>query len=570
LGGASLAVRRSLKQGPILRLRRSQIAATLRGLSGSEPAEPATTRGSSLRIKWSAPALVAALALFVVSGATAAWVASPLDAEMTVGEAYTLPTQTVLAEAAPGDIGFGTLTLNAPPGFEFDTKSKATASVADDKSSCNEATALRLGIQPAASQTVTPEATKITFLVSSPSRGRCTGFVSFSNVVVKPLEAGSGNVTLGGTSRVRGLPAGSTLGYWTARKPTPPGAPLAWGSNVYGELGQGFSGNPISEPQVVDLGSAVAIAAGDYDSFAVLGDGTVWGWGMDSAGALGDGGSGERDSPVQATGVTNAMAVSAGYGHTLALRSDGSLWAWGGNWDGMLGDGTTDSSLPKPVPGLSGVLAAKAGRESSYAVTGDGTLWAWGGNVHGQLGTGDTDRRLVPTAVLTGVRSVAAGDYSVLALKEDGTVWGAGNNDYGQLGIGAQTPDRPTFVQSAISGVTSIAAGDISSFGTTSDGAAWGWGSNGFGELGLGFTSEAVPTPTPVPSLTGVKEFGAGEHHTLALGSDGTVWAFGSNYYGQLGVGNDLGDYYTAVPVRSHVSAARHVAARELHSLATG
>lgn len=186
------------------------------------------------------------------------------------------------------------------------------------------------------------------------------------------------------------------------------------------------------------------------------------------------------------------------------------------------------------MPGLTGVVAAKAGRESSYAVTGDGTLWAWGGNTHGQLGTGDMQRRLVPTAVLSGVRSVAAGDYSVLALKEDVTVWGAGNNDWGQLGVGAQTPDRPTFVQSAISGVASIAMGDLSSFATTSDGAAWGWGANSFGQLGLGSTSEAVPTPTPIPSLTGVQ------------------------------------DYYTAVPVRSHVSHATHVAARELHSLAVG
>jgi alpha-tubulin suppressor-like RCC1 family protein len=522
-------------------------------------------------IKWAAPLLVAALGLLVVSGATAAYVVSPLDAQMTVGDPYTFPSQTVLAEEASGDIGFGSLTLNAPAGLEFDRASKATATVTDAPGVCNAATALRLGIRPAASQTVTPETSRITFFVSAPSRGRCTGSIAFSNIVVKPVEAGVGNVTLGGTSRIRGLPAGSTLGYWTAREPIGPGAELAWGSNVYGELGQGFSGSSLSEPQVVSLGAAaVATAAGDYDSFAVLDDGTVWGWGMDSSGALGDGGSGEHDSPVQAIGVTNAVALAAGYGHALALRGDGSLWAWGGNWDGMLGDGTTDSSLPKPVPGLSGVVSAAAGRESSYAVTGDGTLWAWGGNLHGQLGTGDVQRRLDPTPVLSGVRAVSAGDYFVLALKQDGTVWGAGNNDWGQLGIGAQTPDKTTFVQSAISGVTTIGTGDFSSFATTSDGAAWSWGVNDFGELGLGFTSEAVTTPTAIPSLTGIEEFAGGDKHTLALGSDGSVWAFGSNYYGQLGVGHDLGDYYTAVPVRAHVSTATHVAATELHSLATG
>jgi alpha-tubulin suppressor-like RCC1 family protein len=519
--------------------------------------------------RWSMAAVVGVVALWVVAAAGATWVASPLDAQMTVGEPYSFPSQTVLAEEAPGDIGYGTLTLNAPEGFEFDPGSPVTASVADAKGVCGAATGLRLGFPPAASQTVTPAAKSITFFVSAPSRGRCTGFLSFSNIVVKPLVPGSGNLTLGGTSRVRGLPAGSTLGYWTARAPVPEGAPWAWGSNLYGELGQGYSSTSLSEPQVVQLGGAIATAAGDYDSFAVLADGTVWGWGMDSSGALGDGGSGERDSPVQAVGVTNAVSVAAGYAHTLALRGDGSLWAWGGNWDGMLGDGTTDASSPKPVPGLSGVVQAKAGRESSFALTADGTLWAWGGNTHGELGTGDFQRRLVPTAVLTGVRAISAGDVFLLALKQDGTVWGAGNNDWGQLGIGAQTLDQPAFVQAGISGVTMIGTGDFNSFASTGDGAAWGWGANDFGQLGLGFTSEAAPSPTPIPSLTDVKEFAGGQYHTLALRADGSVWAFGSNYYGQLGVGTDLGDYYTAVPVRSHISSAAHIAARELHSLAT-
>jgi alpha-tubulin suppressor-like RCC1 family protein len=514
--------------------------------------------------------VAAVLSLLAVPAASATW-ASPLDAQMTVGEPFELPSQTVLVEEAPGDIGFGTLTLNAPDGFQFDRSSPVTATVSDAKGGvCNDAIGLRLGIPPSKIQKVTPEATRITFLVSSPSRGRCTGTLAFSHIVVKPLVEGSGNPTIGGTSRIRGLPAGSTLGYWTARKPVPQGAPLAWGSNIYGELGQGFSSNSLSEPQVVDVGTAVATAAGDYDSFAVLADGTVWGWGMDSSGALGDGGSGERDSAVQAIGVTNAVGVAAGYGHTLALMADRSLWAWGGNWDGMLGDGTTDASLPKPVPGMTDVVQAKAGRESSFAVTADGTLWAWGGNTHGQLGTGDFQRRLVPTPVLTGVKAISAGDYFLLVLKQDGTVWGVGNNDYGQLGIGAQTPDKTAFVQSGIGGVTTIGTGDVTSFATTAEGGAWSWGANGSGQLGLGYTSEAVPSPTGIPTLSDVKEFSGGESHTLALRNDGSIWAFGSNYYGQLGVGNDLGDYYTAVPVRSHASSAKHVAARELHSLASG
>src|SRR5512133_3055986 len=120
----------------------------------------------TLRIKWSAAAAAAVLSLLVVPAATATW-ASPLNAEMTVGEAYTLPTQTVLVEEAPGDIGFGTVTLNAPEGFEFDQSSPVTATVSDAKGDvCNNANALRLGLPPATSQKVTPETKRITFFVS--------------------------------------------------------------------------------------------------------------------------------------------------------------------------------------------------------------------------------------------------------------------------------------------------------------------------------------------------------------------------------------------------------------------
>jgi alpha-tubulin suppressor-like RCC1 family protein len=520
-----------------------------------------------VRGRWTAIAAVALFALLAVPGANATFV-NALDAQMTVGEAFSLPTHTLIVEEAPGDVGFGTLELNAPPGFEFDEGSPATAAVIDAAEGCNEAIGLRLGIPRSHTQTVTPEASRIVFLVSAKSRGRCTGAISVSGIVVNPLVVGSGNPTLGGTSRVRGYTPGSTLGFWTARAPIVEGTTFAWGSNNFGELGLGFSSDSVPEPEPVTLGPAIAAAAGDYNSFAVLADGTVWGWGMNSAGALGDGGSSQQHSPVQAVGVTNAVAVAAGAAHTLALLADGTLWAWGGNWDGMLGDGTTDNSMPKAVPGLTDVVQTAAGRESSFALTGDGTLYAWGNNRHGQLGTGDFERRLVPTPVLSGVRAISAGHYFVLVLKTDGTVWGVGNNDYGQLGIGAQTPAKTDFVQAGITGATLIGTGNVSSFAGTGDGTAWGWGANEFGQIGLGFTSEAVPTPTAISALSNVEEFAGGQYHTLALRSDGSVWAFGNNFYGQLGVGNDLGESYSAVPVRTHLPGATHVAARELHSLA--
>jgi len=175
-------------------------------------------------------------------------------------------------------------------------------------------------------------------------------------------------------------------------------------SNVYGELGMGDAGPSSATPRAVSgLAEVAAVATGDYDTFAVLSDGTVWGWGMNASGALGDGTTTEQYSPVQAQGVTGAADVAAGYSHTLALLADQTVWAWGGNWVGQLGDGTTDPSGPKPVPGLAGVVAVAAGRTHSLALTKDGTLYAWGENQYGQLGDGTTTSRWTPTPVMSGV-----------------------------------------------------------------------------------------------------------------------------------------------------------------------
>ena len=137
---------------------------------------------------------------------------------------------------------------------------------------------------------------------------------------------------------------------------------------------------------------------------------------------------------------------------------------------------------------------------------------------------------------LTGVIALAAGSWHNLALKSDGTVWAWGDNGSGQLGDGSTT-DRSTPVQ--VSGrVIAIAAGSYHSLALKSDGAIWAWGSNGSGQLGDGSTSYYNSTPVPVSGLSGVIALAAGSSHTLALKSDGTVWAWGSNYDGQLGDGS--------------------------------
>jgi alpha-tubulin suppressor-like RCC1 family protein len=157
--------------------------------------------------------------------------------------------------------------------------------------------------------------------------------------------------------------------------------------------------------------------------------------------------------------------------------------AWGDNHEGQLGDGTTTTAaVPVPVTDLSGVTAIAAGSLFSLALLANGTVMAWGDNAGGQLGTGTLRNSTVPVAVknLTGVTAIAGGFRHSLALLSDGTAMAWGDNEEGQLGIGRKASLQPTPAPVAkISGVVAVAAGQEHSVALLSDGSVWVWGGNG-------------------------------------------------------------------------------------------
>lgn len=513
---------------------------------------------------WVAAALVALVAAPAAVGATI----GRADAQMVVGDETELPWLT-LGEDRAGEIGKGTIEIVAPKGFEFATNRLPMVRVVDGKS-CTSRGTLRLADGNVAERTVFPESRRVVFEVTRESRGRCTGTINVTGMFVRAFAPGRGELTLGGTSVIAGVPAGTSLGTLTATAPVESQPGWTWGSNLFGEAGVGNAGGGVQEPTKVNVASVRRVAAGERTSFAARIDGTVWGWGANWGSVLGADRPSEVHEPVAIAGIDGVAELAAGYGHVVALRTDGSVWTWGGNWAGQLGTGTTaDRALAAPVPGLAGVVAISAGRESSYAVTADGTLYAWGGNSHGEQLSGSLYGLVAtPTARMTGVRTVAAGDYFALALRQDGTVWGGGNNDWGQLGFGAPSPDRPTPAQAqGIEGVTALFAGDHSSFAITSDGAVWGWGMNGWGQTGVGFSSESVGAPTRSSAPAGATAVAAGQYHTHVLLADGSVWSVGSDYYGQLGVGYEVFEGSVTF-VRTHLSGVTAIAAREDHSLA--
>ncbi|WP_050564792.1 RCC1 domain-containing protein [Salinispora arenicola] len=307
---------------------------------------------------------------------------------------------------------------------------------------------------------------------------------------------------------------------------------------------------------------------------------TVLAWGQNNDGELGDGTTTDRDTPVNVdlpagTEVTDVAAVGD---HSLALTSAGTVLAWGQNVHGQLGDGTTterDTPVNVDLPPGTDVTAIAAGDDHSLALTSAGTVLAWGQNVHGQLGDGTTTERDTPVNVDlppgTDVTAIAAGDDHSLALTSAGTVLAWGQNVHGQLGDGTTT-ERDTPVNVDLppgTDVTAIAAGDDHSLALTSAGTVLAWGQNDDGELGDGTTTDRdTPVNVDLPAGTEVTDVAAHGDHSLAVTSAGTVLAWGNNSSGQLGDGTTTSNSTPVdvdLPTGTEVTA---IAGGDSHSLA--
>jgi len=316
------------------------------------------------------------------------------------------------------------------------------------------------------------------------------------------------------------------------------GTVCGWGSNTWGQVGDGTVANRRTPVQVQGLNTVTAISAGWTHTIALRNDGTVWGWGTNSRGQLGDDTTTSRRTPIQVQGLNNITAVSAGWDYTIALRNDGTVWSWGNNELGQLGDGTTTNRhTPVQVQGLNNVAAVSAGVNHTVALRNDGTVWAWGTNWSGQLGDGTTTHRHTPVQVqgLDNVTAVSAGGNHTIALRNDGTVWALGRNLDGQLGDGTTTTRRTPMQMKGLNNVTAVSAGSDHTIALRNDGTVWASGRNLDGQLGDG-TTTLRHTSVQVEGLNNVIAVSAGAWHTIALRNDGTVWGWGRNW-GQLGDG---------------------------------
>jgi len=306
---------------------------------------------------------------------------------------------------------------------------------------------------------------------------------------------------------------------------------------------------------------------------AVQTDGTLYTWGDNDAGQLGDGTTMPADEPKPLGRETNWVGVQAGARHVLAWKKDGSLWGWGANSNGELGITTSTTTVSNLYSG--GTNGTNQGTPRTYAGRVSTTTILLASNAQTQ-----------PRMIFDrqgGISQVAAGGSHTLVLRKDGSLWAWGANGSGQLGLGvvlrpSQGPDtnssnsagvpswavtrtvtnlytnikvapwrRETNVDTMIDQAwmyrpqrvgqktwISVSAGERHSLAVRSDGTLWAWGENGSAQLGLG---NLVSTNRPVQvgaANRWVQAF-AGREHSLGLQRDGSLWAWGKND-GRLGI----------------------------------
>jgi hypothetical protein len=312
---------------------------------------------------------------------------------------------------------------------------------------------------------------------------------------------------------------------------------------------------------------------------------TVLAWGTNRYGEVGDGTTTKRDAPVELPGLHDISDVAAGYDHSLALRSDGRVLAWGSNLRGQLGDPSTLGQIvrtPTLVPGLTQIVSIDAYLYSNVAVDAHGTVWEWGQgftdaaggtrpvgpllasptpvqpmaamtatagmghrlgvsygtargwgvNESGEQGTDTTwlEWRTTPGRILDEARGVGGGLAHTLILREDRTVWSVGRNDTGQLGDGTVAERHTPARIAGLTNIVAVEAADRNSMVLRVDGTLWSWGDR-IGALGLtsfppGYSGGNVLSPAQITAVTGVSTFDLGGLTAAAINVDG-VWSWG-------------------------------------------
>lgn len=297
-------------------------------------------------------------------------------------------------------------------------------------------------------------------------------------------------------------------------------------------------------------GQIVQISTSNSASYALTNTGQVWAWGVGQGGGLGDGTTRKSairpvrvnfPQGVKITSLPSPMPFDTG----LAIDSNHNIWGWGSNVEHSLCLGTTTPVRPTKLPFTDVTRASGAGGHALYLS--DGKLYACGGNEAGELGNGITVSSSQPVRV-TGlpdetIRSIGSSWENSGALMADGSYYDWGYNQADQLGNGtttnSDTPVRvalPAKVQQVSLGGSSGENGQTVAM--LDDGSVWTWGQNRFGQLGIGkASSSSGPTKLDLAHSIAFVQVVSGGSTMYGVDNSGAVWAWGQNNAGQLGFG---------------------------------
>ena len=228
--------------------------------------------------------------------------------------------------------------------------------------------------------------------------------------------------------------------------------------------------------------------------------------------------------------------------YVFLIKLDGTLWVAGYSYYGSLGTGG-DKAVSFTKVNIKDIKEIVTSMNHTVILKTDGTVWACGNNESGQLGRGNTtNSKTFVKANITDVVSIACGWAHTVAIKSDGTVWACGNNSNGQLGRG-NTTGSSSFVQitTNVNNVANIYCGGNVTYLLKTDGSLFATGSNLYGEAGV--NAMGSPNAFTQCNVSGVKHVTCCHYHVLVQKTDGTVWGCGYNYTGQLGLGNNTDKY---------------------------
>ena len=317
------------------------------------------------------------------------------------------------------------------------------------------------------------------------------------------------------------------------------GSLYMWGSN-WGYLGDGSGKDRSPSPKKI-MDNVVQVSFGAYSSGAVTKDGSLYVWGETMNYVSHESGN-SIYSPHKV--MDNVIFASIGLECSGAITKDGSLYMWGDNDFGQLGIGDNIEYSEVPVKVMEHVKFVSVGDSYTAAITDNGTLYMWGSNFYGELGDGTNNDSYTPKKIMDNVKAVSIGiNNHSGAITEDGSLYMWGRNDLGQLGDGTTIDrNRPAKIMDH---VVELSLGNCCSGAITEDGSLYMWGTNKVGELGNGeVTDWDVSNPIPVKIMDKVVSVDLGdEGHSGAITEDGSLYMWGNNYQGQLGIGNDEIEY---------------------------